>query len=73
MKRTATKPSAKISAQKHTLNPAVRRAVGSGSPFNQQDPKRRLGNFQAAGEHSRQGGRRSGIVGQRKRKYRAEE
>jgi hypothetical protein len=36
----------------------------SGAPFNEQDPKRRLGNFAGAGEHARQGGRSTGIVGQ---------
>ncbi|HEY3393147.1 MAG TPA: hypothetical protein VGK58_10590, partial [Lacipirellulaceae bacterium] len=38
--------------------------VGSGAAVNEQDPKRRLGNFGGAGEHPRQGGRTSGIVGQ---------
>jgi hypothetical protein len=33
---------------------------------NEQDPKRRLGNFGGAGEHPHQGGRTSGIVGQTK-------
>jgi hypothetical protein len=33
---------------------------------NEQDEKRRLGNFGGAGEHPRQGGRTSGIVGQKK-------
>jgi hypothetical protein len=33
---------------------------------NEQDEKRRLGNFTGAGEHPRQGGRTSGIVGQSK-------
>jgi hypothetical protein len=37
----------------------------AGAPFNEQDPKRRLGNFSGAGEHPRKGGRTSGIVGQR--------
>lgn len=35
-----------------------------GAPFNEQDPQRRLGNFEGAGEHPRRGGRRTGIVGQ---------
>jgi hypothetical protein len=39
-----------------------------GAPFNEHDPKRRLGNFSGAGEHPRQGGRTSGIVGQTKRR-----
>lgn len=33
-------------------------------PGADQDSKRRLGNFTSAGEHSRIGGRTSGIVGQ---------
>jgi hypothetical protein len=40
---------------------------GAGSP-NDQDVKRRLGNFTTAGEHARQGGRTTGIVGQTKQK-----
>ena len=47
---------------KTTLDPNER-----GGPFNDQDPKRRLGNFGGAGEHPRQGGRTSGIVGQTKK------
>jgi hypothetical protein len=43
-----------------------------GAAFNEQDPKRRLGNFGGAGEHARQGGRTSGIVGQTKQKNRTD-
>jgi hypothetical protein len=43
-------------------------AAGRGASFNEQDPKRRLGNFAGAGEHPRQGGRTSGIVGQTKKR-----
>lgn len=39
-----------------------------GAPFTEQDPKRRLGNFSGTGEHPRQGGRTSGIVGQTKQR-----
>jgi hypothetical protein len=35
-----------------------------GAPFNELDPKRRLGTFSGAGEHPRKGGRTVGIVGQ---------
>ena len=38
------------------------------APLNEQDAKRRLGNFSGAGEHPRQGGRTSGVVGQSKQK-----
>ena len=41
-------------------------------PGAEQDPKRRLGNFNAAGEHSRIGGRTSGIVGQTTRRGRTD-
>ncbi len=44
-----------------------------GAPFNNQDPKRRLGNFGGAGEHPRQGGRTAGIVGQTKQKNRTDQ
>jgi hypothetical protein len=40
-----------------------------GAPFNEQDPKRRLGNFVTAGEHARQGGRQTGLIGQKKQKF----
>jgi hypothetical protein len=43
-----------------------------GAPFNEQDPKRRLGNFSGAGEHARQGGRSTGIVGQTKQRNRTD-
>jgi hypothetical protein len=39
-----------------------------GIPGSQQDAKRRLGNFEGAGEHARRGGRTTGIVGQTKQK-----
>jgi hypothetical protein len=44
----------------------------AGAPANQQDVKRRLGNFGGAGEHPRQGGRTSGIVGQKKSQNRTD-
>jgi hypothetical protein len=46
--------------------------IGSGAAVNEQDPKRRLGNFAGAGEHPRQGGRTSGIVGQTKQRSRTD-
>jgi hypothetical protein len=39
-----------------------------GDPTTHQDVKRRLGNFGGAGEHPRQGGRTTGIVGQTKQR-----
>lgn len=60
---------AKAKRTKRQLNEAP---VGSGAPVNEQDPKRRLGNFGGAGEHPRQGGRTSGIVGQTKQRSRTD-
>lgn len=65
-----TKSSGKTSADKRSLNRG--RSKSGGDPFNEQDPKRRLGNFNSAGEHSRIGGRTSGIVGQTTKKSRTD-
>ena len=48
--------------------PATKESLKRGAPPSEQDPKRRLGNFAAAGEHPRQGGRSTGTVGQTKQK-----
>jgi hypothetical protein len=40
-----------------------------GAPPNDQDPKRRLGNYDSAGEPARRGSRTSGIGGQSIRKF----
>jgi hypothetical protein len=48
------------------------KAVPHGAPINEQDVKRRLGNFSGAGEHPRQGGRTTGIVGQTKQRNKTE-
>ena len=47
---------------------ASRKKRSNGAPFNEQDPKRRLGNYSGAGEHPLKGGRTAGIVGQTKRR-----
>jgi hypothetical protein len=65
-----------MATKKPTKGPAKPRGRGAipsdtqykGAPFNDQDVKRRLGNFNTAGEHSLIGGRTTGIVGQTKRK-----
>jgi hypothetical protein len=49
-------------SRKHDQIPAP------GIPGSQQDEKRRLGQFQGAGEHARVGSRTAGIVGQTKQK-----
>jgi hypothetical protein len=69
-KKTAKKDTAQTKSKgKKRLSEAP---VGSGASPNEQDPKRRLGNFGGAGEHPRQGGRTSGIVGQTKQKGRTD-
>jgi hypothetical protein len=66
-KSSGTKSKAKRSTKKSKLA-----EKSPGAPFNEQDPKRRLGNFSGAGEHARQGGRTSGIVGQTKQRNRTD-
>jgi hypothetical protein len=70
---------AKKSASKRSTQPKAKKTkritkptVAGGAPFSEQDPKRRLGNFAGAGEHPRQGGRTSGIVGQTKQRGRTD-
>jgi hypothetical protein len=65
-KKRSVRPKAKVT--KGTMKAATER----GAAFNEQDPKRRLGNFSGAGEHPRQGGRTSGIVGQTKQRGRTD-
>jgi hypothetical protein len=67
-KRSATGPVAKPTVEKRALNVAQKKQPSRGAPFNEQDIKRRMGNFTGAGEHARRGGRTSGIVGQTKQK-----
>jgi hypothetical protein len=68
-KKTANKTAKTKVKNKKALAPAP---VGSGAHVNEQDPKRRLGNFGGTGEHPRQGGRTSGIVGQTKQRSRTD-
>jgi hypothetical protein len=63
--KSKAKPPVKAAVKKRSLN-APGATGSSGAPMNEQDPKRRLGNYGGAGEHPRQGGRTSGIVGQTK-------
>ena len=69
--KKAANPTVKATVKKRSLN--VTPGAGAvGDPFNDQDTKRRLGNFVTAGEHARVGGRTSGIVGQTKQKSRTD-
>ena len=56
-------PAVKPTVKKRTLNSTGSKPAG-GAPASEQDVKRRLGNFEGAGEAPRKGGRTSGIVGQ---------
>jgi hypothetical protein len=49
--------------------PAPNRPGAPSAPGQEQDVKRRLGNFVGAGEHARVGDRTAGIVGQTKRAF----
>jgi hypothetical protein len=60
-KKAQKKPKAGVKS-KSRQSSLAKKPVGS--PFSEQDPKRRLGNFSGAGEHPRKGGRTTGIVGQ---------
>jgi hypothetical protein len=66
-KNLRSRLAAKATGKKRTLN-WTGAPQTSGAPASEQDPKRRLGGFTGAGEHSRLGGRTSGIVGQTTRK-----
>jgi hypothetical protein len=61
-RRSLNAPRKATGKKQSTKLPAAKKSKGA--PFSEQDPKRRLGNFSGAGEHPRQGGRTSGIVGQ---------
>jgi hypothetical protein len=63
-KRSALKSSVKRRTLNQTAAGGRAGIPGTGMPGQEQDPKRRLGNFSGRGEHARIGGRTSGIVGQ---------
>jgi hypothetical protein len=62
----AKKAKAKTGSKKSRQSSLSKKPVGA--PFNERDPKRRLGNFEGAGEHARKGSRTAGIVGQTKKR-----
>jgi hypothetical protein len=69
-KKSATKSAksastAKASVKRRSVNAVTTgQKASKGVPGQEQDAKRRLGNFSTMGEHARVGGRTSGIVGQ---------
>ena len=70
-KKKRSVSTAKSTVKKRTLNVGPAKQAG-GDAFSNQDAKRRLGNFEGAGEHARVGGRGSGIVGQTTKRFRTE-
>jgi hypothetical protein len=64
--------SVKATVKNRSLNVGKSIPKKSGAPFDEQDPKRRLGNFTTTGEHARQGGGQPGLVGQTKQKFRTD-
>ena len=64
--------SQKSSVKRRTVNTTAQPKKVVGAPPNEQDIKRRLGNFTGAGEHARVGGRTSGIVGQKTKAFRTD-
>ena len=67
-----SKSTAKASVKRRTVNPAKSPRTVQGTPNQDQDVQRRLGNFETKGEHARQGGRTTGIVGQKKKQLRTD-
>jgi len=63
---------AKSSVRRRTRLVQGGQSASQGVPGSEQDAKRRLGNFEGAGEHARVGGRTSGIVGQRTKRFRTD-
>jgi hypothetical protein len=65
----------KSSVKRRSVNATVgagAKSHGTGSPGQEQDAKRRLGNFEGKGEHAKVGSRTAGIVGQTKRAFRTD-
>jgi hypothetical protein len=60
----------KAGTRKRSLN-VPGKTPSKGAPFNDQDVKRRLGQFESAGEHARVGSRNKGIVGHHDQNARA--
>lgn len=71
-KRKTKSAGLKSAVKRRTVNRPGNPSPPEGAPAQQQDVKRRLGNFETAGEHARVGGRTTGIVGQTKRKFRTD-
>ncbi len=58
-------------ADKKSRSPNSGKKPSKGAPPEEQDVKRRLGDFTGKGEHARQGGR-EGIIGQTKQRFKTD-
>jgi hypothetical protein len=72
MKKTKKASTAKSSVRRRARLVQGGQTATDAFPGSEQDPRRRLGNFESAGEHARVGGRTTGIVGQTKQRFRTE-
>jgi hypothetical protein len=70
MKKTKRAATAKSSVRRRARLVQGAQSPSAGTPGAEQDPRRRLGNFEGGGEHARVGGRTSGIVGQTTKRFR---
>jgi hypothetical protein len=70
------KKSKKAGAAKSSVRRRARLVQGGQTPAAfpgaEQDARRRMGNFETAGEHARIGGRTSGIVGQTTKRFKTD-
>lgn len=71
MKKKKRGGTAKSSVRRRTRLVEGGQKPSEGVLGSEHDPKRRLGNFESAGEHARVGGR-GGIVGQRTKQFRTD-
>jgi len=71
-KKAKRNTSAKSSVRRRTRLVEGSQQATAAFPGSEHDPRRRLGNFTAAGEHARVGGRTSGIVGQTTKRSRTD-
>jgi len=72
MKKIKHAGTAKSSVRRRARLVGGSQSAAAGTPGSEQDARRRMGNFEGAGEHARVGGRTSGIVGQTKRRFRTD-
>jgi hypothetical protein len=72
MKKAKQSSTAKSSVRRRARLVEGGQRSTAGVPGSEQDGRRRMGNFETAGEHARVGGRTSGIVGQTTKRSRTD-